>query len=119
MIRRSFGTPSCAQILLDRSMLNFHEHVEDLEHDQTRYQAIHDLGRGDDCYDHWETPGSRKKSVLYIYNCANCRYPGSEEEEPFMTYRNKVRLVFSRHENGASLPGLEDSEKRENRDVLE
>ena len=40
-----FVTSGCAQSSLDRSRLDFQEHLEDLEHDQACYQGIHGHGR--------------------------------------------------------------------------
>jgi hypothetical protein len=44
-----FGTPGCAQSLLDRNSLNFQEHLEDPEHDQARHQGINGHGQSETC----------------------------------------------------------------------
>ena len=44
-----FGTAGRTQCSLDRSSFNFQEHLEDLEHDQARYQSIYGHGYGQTC----------------------------------------------------------------------
>ena len=62
-----FGTPGRAQSSVNRSSLDFQEHLEDLEHDQTRHQGIHGHGHGETCCIRRVPPVSKRKMGLYKY----------------------------------------------------